>query len=120
MIRGAALALLLVLAAGCGGDDSTSAAAATTTTTTASAASASSGAISIKDFAFSPDKQTVAAGATVTVTNNDTTAHTVTADDGSFDTKEIQPGASATLKVDGSTTYHCEIHDYMRGTLTVA
>jgi plastocyanin len=118
MIRGAALALLLVIAAGCGGDDSTSAA--TTTTAAPVAAPASTGAISIKDFAFSPDKQTVAAGTSVTVTNNDTTAHTVTADDGSFDTKEIQPGDTATITVGASTTYHCEIHDYMHGTFTVA
>lgn len=124
MIRAAALALLLVVAAGCGGGDDSSSSSPTTTTTAKSGsdapAPAGDGKVSIKDFAFSPDTQTVAAGTTVTVTNDDTTEHTLTADDGSFDTKKLEPGASATIKVGASTEYHCEIHDYMHGTFTVA
>ena len=51
-------------------------------------------AMSLKDFSFSPATITVAAGATVTWTNQDAASHTVTADDGSFDSKAIGNGAS--------------------------
>lgn len=76
--------------------------------------------IQIKSFAYSgPDS--VAAGATVTVTNMDAQAHTVTADDGSFDAV-VPPGASVTFtapKKPGKYTYHCTYHASMLGTLTV-
>ena len=44
-----------------------------------------------------------------------------TADDGSFDTGQIAPGASATVTLDtaGSFAYHCEIHPSMTATITV-
>ena len=77
--------------------------------------------ITIQDFAFAPGDLSVAAGTTITITNNDTTAHTVTADDGSFDTGPIEPGASATLTLDtaGTFAYHCTFHPNMTATLTV-
>ena len=60
-------------------------------------------------------------GTTITVTNNDTTAHTVTADDGSFDTGKIDPGASATITLDtaGTFAYHCNFHPNMKASITV-
>ena len=47
--------------------------------------------------------------------------HTVTADDGSFDTGKIDPGASATITVDtaGTFAYHCNFHPSMKATITV-
>src|SRR5690349_11617603 len=42
----------------------------------------STNSVGIKDFAFSPDNITVKKGTTVTWTNEDGTAHTVTADSG--------------------------------------
>jgi plastocyanin len=76
--------------------------------------------IQIKSFAYTgPDS--VPAGAKVTVTNLDNQAHTVTADDGSFDAV-VKPGDSVTFTAPtkpGSYTYHCTYHASMHGTLTV-
>jgi plastocyanin len=76
--------------------------------------------ISIDNFMYS-GPGTVSPGAQVTVTNNDTEAHTVTADDGSFDIT-VPGGASATFTAPsgaGSYGYFCKFHGNMRGTLTV-
>jgi len=78
---------------------------------------------SIKGFAFSPDPIAVAVGGTVTWTNNDSTAHTVTFDDASVvSSSNLDPGAtfSATFPKAGSYTYHCKIHPSMQGTVTVS
>jgi plastocyanin len=66
---------------------------------------------------------TVAPGATVTVTNKDQVAHTLTATDGMFDTGNIDAGQSKTFtapKTAGKYPYMCSIHQYMTGTLTVS
>ena len=84
---------------------------------------AATDAIVIKNFAFSPASITVKPGATVTVTNKDSVAHTVTASNGGFNTGDIQPGASATFTAPnsaGSYPYICSIHQYMTGTLIVS
>ncbi|MFD7449164.1 cupredoxin domain-containing protein [Kitasatospora sp. NPDC059827] len=88
------------------------------------AAQSSTGALQviIKNFAFAPATLTVKAGQTVTVMNQDSTAHTLTASDKSFDTGTIQPGASATFTAPqqtGDHPYICTIHPFMHGTLTV-
>src|SRR4051812_12183700 len=77
--------------------------------------------VTISNFKFAPAALTVSAGSKVTVTNKDTTAHTATANDNSFDTKDINPGSSATisLKAAGSVPYHCSIHPFMHGTIVV-
>jgi plastocyanin len=88
-----------------------------------STASGGSTAITIKNFAFSPSTITVAPGATVTVTNSDSVAHTVTSKTGGFDTGDIQAGQSKTFTAPnkaGSYPYICTIHQYMAGTLTVS
>ena len=78
-------------------------------------------AVAIKDFSFQPASISVAVGSTVTWTNNDTTGHTVTADDGSFDSGTVAPGAtfSHTFDTAGTFTYHCNIHPSMTATITV-
>jgi plastocyanin len=76
--------------------------------------------VDISNFKFAPATLTVSAGSKVTVKNSDTTAHTATADDGhTFDTNDINPGASAsiTLKAAGRVPYHCNIHPFMHGTI---
>ncbi|MFE4516198.1 cupredoxin domain-containing protein [Kitasatospora sp. NPDC056783] len=81
------------------------------------------GTVAVRDFAFDPADFTVRPGAVVTVTNTGTTAHTLTAQDGGFDTGPIAPGAAATLTAPGQPgtySYLCSLHHFMRGTLTVA
>lgn len=76
--------------------------------------------ISIDGFAFSePDP--LAVGGTVTVTNNDSTTHTWTANDGLFDSSGISPGESFEFTFDeaGTYTYFCNIHPTMTGSIEV-
>ena len=60
-------------------------------------------------------------GTRVMWVNNDTTTHDATADNKSFATGLIAPGASATvtLNTPGKITYSCTIHPGMSGTITV-
>jgi plastocyanin len=76
--------------------------------------------VSIKNMAFSPSTLTITAGATVTWINNDGTTHTVTADDGSFNSGNIAPGQSFTHTFSAISTvnYHCSIHPMMTGSVT--
>lgn len=77
--------------------------------------------VTIKDFKFGPDMVTIKAGTTVTWTNQDSTQHTVTADDGSFDGGPLAQGQtfSHTFDTAGTFTYHCKIHPTMTATVTV-
>ena len=77
--------------------------------------------VSIKNMAYTPGSLSVKAGATVTWTNSDTTIHTVTADDGSFNSGNIAVGAtySKVFSSAGAFSYHCALHPEMTGTLTV-
>jgi plastocyanin len=82
---------------------------------------ATSGAITIANFAFAKGA-TAKAGSTVTATNNDTTAHTVTSDDGSSFNVRVEAGKTATFTAPskaGTYKFHCNIHSTMHGTLKV-
>ena len=89
----------------------------------ASSAPAAANTIVIKNFAFSPAALTVSPGAKVTVTNEDSVTHTVTATGAkAFDTGDVAPGNTVTFtapNTGGSYPYICFIHQYMHGTLTV-
>ena len=81
------------------------------------------GAVSAKGGGYyKPDSAQVSAGK-VTWNNKDSVPHTATADDNSFDTGSIQPGASGTATIksssSGSIPYHCTIHPWMKASLTV-
>ena len=84
--------------------------------------SALPGAVQVADFAFSPDATEVDAGTEVTWSNEDPTAHTITADDGGFDSGTLDPGRtfSFTFTRPGTYRYACLIHPAMRGTVRVA
>lgn len=121
--------LLVVIFAGMALTLAACSASATSTPTTHSPSGSSSTAggatdsITIHNFAFSPSTITVDPGATVTVTNRDQVAHTLTASHGAFDTGDIAPGQSKTLtapKTPGTYTYFCMIHQYMTGTVVVS
>jgi plastocyanin len=107
-------ASLLPLASG-GDDDGGSDDAATTTA--AQAPSTSDPTIVISGFAF---KVNAASTGTITVRNDDTADHTVTADDGSFSVN-VPAGETATFDVGtaGSFEFHCNFHPTMKGTLVV-
>ncbi|MFJ8039029.1 hypothetical protein ACIRBX_00780 [Kitasatospora sp. NPDC096147] len=53
--------------------------------------------IAIRDFAFVPADLTVAPGTRISVTDQDSAPHTVTATGKAFDTGRIDGGKSATL-----------------------
>jgi plastocyanin len=78
--------------------------------------------VSVVDFAFEPGTVSVPVGATVTWTNTGTRPHTVTADDGSFDSGRLDPGEqfSQTFDQPGTFTYHCGFHPEMQGSIVVA
>ena len=63
----------------------------------------------------------MAAGTTITFTNEDSAAHTATADDSSFDTKELGQGDSAkeTFDEPGTYSYYCRFHVFMKGSVVV-
>jgi plastocyanin len=87
-----------------------------------SSSTGGSATITIQNFSFSPSKITVTPGEKVTVTNKDSVAHTVTANDKKFNTGDISPGKTVTFTAPsspGSYPYICTIHQYMTGMLTV-
>src|SRR5215218_3567246 len=77
--------------------------------------------VSVVDFAFEPGTLSVPAGATVTWTNTGSRPHTVTADDGSFDSGRLDPGEqfSQTFDQPGTFAYHCGFHPEMQGSIVV-
>ena len=95
--------VLLLLAAACGGSDDDSTASSSSGTT-----------ITISNFEFAPETLQAKVGDTVTVDNKDSTEHTVTATDKSFDTGPFSTGKT-TFRVTkaGRFEYVCEIHPFM-------
>ncbi len=98
----------------------------TTTTTTLGESHVSiiSGAgANLSSPGYSPPTITVVLGVNNTVvwTNDDTVPHTVTADDGSFSSGNMNPGDtfSFTFATPGTYTYHCSYHYWMKGTVIV-
>ena len=114
-----AVAAVALGSTACGSDKKTSAGTAAKAT---SGGGTSGTVITIKDFKFSPDPLKAPAGATITIKNDDTTTHTVTADDKSFDSGEVANGTSGkiTLPTKAATVkYHCQIHNFMKGSIEV-
>jgi plastocyanin len=77
--------------------------------------------VSIVDFGFDPGSVTIDAGSTVTWTNTGNATHTVTSDDGAFDSGNLASGDSYSFTFDtpGTYNYHCAIHPNMTGTIVV-
>jgi plastocyanin len=86
------------------------------------AKAAASESVTITDFKFTPATIDVNVGDTVTWTNDGPTAHSATADDGSFDTGILQTGesGSATFDTAGSFSYICTPHPFMKAKVVVA
>jgi plastocyanin len=115
--------LLLAVFAACGNDDNKSDSSATTTAGgSATTTAGGSAGITIKGFKFSPASLNAKVGDSISVTNDDGTSHSATADDGSFDTTKFSSGTK-TIKVEkaGSIAYHCQVHpDSMKGVIVVS
>jgi plastocyanin len=77
--------------------------------------------IAIQNFAFVPTTVTVKAGSTVTWTNRDQDAHTVTAMAGPFHSPTLNTGQSFhyTFTTPGRYDYLCTIHPFMTATVVV-
>jgi plastocyanin len=127
--------LLLVLTAACGGSEGTGETSAGTSSqaspsapaaqTSSAPPSGDAGAgaeqvvLRISDFAFEVPPS-VPAGAEVTVVNEDSSFHTVTADDGTFDVEA--PSGTVTFTAPdepGEYPFSCRPHPNMTGTLVV-
>jgi plastocyanin len=121
----AGLFVLSLVVAACSSDDDGGGTTGTTggaTGTTAETGSSGGGTtITIAGFAFDPDTITVSGPTEVTLTNEDSTTHTFTLDDGSVD-ETVEPGATETVTVDvsASTGFHCNIHPQMTGQIEVS
>lgn len=82
--------------------------------------------ITMQSNSFSPNGTVIAAGTTVTWTNNDSFAHTVTSGsagspDGMFDSGNIGANGTFSYKFDtaGTFNYYCRLHPGMTGRITV-
>ncbi len=75
----------------------------------------------IMNWGLDTPNVTIAAGQSVAWTNTGAQVHTVTADDGSFDSGSIASGSTSSLEFDtpGTFTYHCTPHPWMKATVTV-
>ena len=84
-------------------------------------AEASRHGVLIRDFVYDPSPVAARVGDVVTWTNMDIVPHTVTAEDGSWDSGEIGPGEtwSMTVTDDVDPGYFCIYHPGMRSRLAI-
>jgi plastocyanin len=82
--------------------------------------------VALQDNVFNPRQVTSSSGATLVWSNNGAAQHTITADDGSFDSGAINAGEtfSFTFTGPGTYPYYCQIHggpggEGMAGTIVV-
>ena len=77
--------------------------------------------VTIDASSFQPDYLAVNTGDTIVWTNRDFFPHTVTAANGSFDSKDIAPGKSwkYIVRTRGTFDYKCAYHPTMKGVLKV-
>jgi len=75
----------------------------------------------IRAMKFTQERIEVAAGTTVRWTNNDQLQHSVTVNDGSWDSGLINPGGSwtHTFTQPGEYSFHCTPHPFMKGVVVV-
>jgi plastocyanin len=75
----------------------------------------------IKGSAFGPSSITISAGTTITWTNKDAVVHTVTSDNGLFDSGNLTINStfSRQFTTPGTYPYHCTPHPAMTATVIV-
>jgi plastocyanin len=132
---GVALVAALILLPACGSNDSPTVPAADTTSAGTGMTGATSGnsstttrpapppgTVQIVDFTFSPRELTVARGEVVTWRNDDPYAHwVVSTTPDVLDTGELSQAQmySKTFSQAGTYDYYCNIHNYMKASVTV-
>jgi len=114
---------------GCGGSSSSDTgstpapAPATDTAADTGGATTAGAQVVMKDIKFVPESATTKAGTTVTWTNNDTVAHTVTGTDirDGIESGTIEPGKTFAFAFEkaGTVDYVCTIHPGQKGSITV-
>lgn len=77
--------------------------------------------VTIHNFTFGPPKLVVSRGTRVVWVNKDSDPHTVTSDKKVWASEALDNNAYFThvFKTAGTFPYHCAIHPYMRGVITV-
>jgi plastocyanin len=77
--------------------------------------------VHIKNFQYVPQNVTIHAGDKITFVNDDDEAHTVSATDKTFDSGGLDTNQKwqYVFKTPGKFNYFCEMHPYMKGTVTV-
>lgn len=82
------------------------------TATPTPASTSSEVVVTIQNFAFSPNPLMIPVGTAVRFVNKDALAHTVTADDGSFDSGTLNQGQDFTFTFTkaGTFAYYCAFH----------
>ncbi len=77
--------------------------------------------VTVEGFAFNPAEVRIQAGGTVTWQQKDSAPHTVTSDNGQFDSGSLSQGDnwSFTFEKPGTYEYHCEIHPGMKAKVIV-
>jgi len=75
----------------------------------------------IQNFAFAPATVNIKVGGSVTWTNMDNVAHTVTSTTGAFDSGPVAAGQTFNFKFNtaGTYVYHCTIHSMMANATVV-
>jgi plastocyanin len=77
--------------------------------------------VTIADEAFVPNTLIIGRGTTVRWINTGKEKHSITSDEGLWDSGQIIPGAAYTITFTrpGTYKYHCTNHKGMTGTITV-
>ena len=75
----------------------------------------------MRTMTFAPNRLEIAAGTTVRWINNDQLVHTISADDGSWDSGPVEPGRSwsHTFTQAGEYAFHCTPHPFMKAVVVV-
>lgn len=121
--------LAVLILAACGGTTSTSAPSQSTPATSATSSSTSTNSVEIKivenngQYAFSPATVKIVKGTKIVWTNTTDATHTITPDTataftGSSNLTQKQT-YSLVINTAGTYAYHCDIHSYMKATITV-
>ena len=79
--------------------------------------------VGMNDAGYIPSTVVVAPGHQITWTNGGTQPHSVTANDGTFDSGTMQPKGKFALTAPAATgtyAYHCIFHTFMNGTVVVS